>query len=80
MTRNSVGGYGFTGANGTPVSMGAYLAANGYSGQALLTEAANLLKASGSANDKGIGNAIASGHYTPAQLEQLYPQVFGGNY
>ena len=80
MSRNSVGGYEFTGANGQPESMAAYFAGEGYSGQALSTAAANLLKASGSANDRGIGNAIASGHYTPAELESLYPQVFGGNY
>lgn len=80
MSRNAVNGYGFADASGKPQTMGAYLLANRYSGQALINEAAQLLAKSGSSHDIGIANAISNTvhPYTPAQLEQLYPQVFGG--
>lgn len=80
MTRNAAGGYAFTNAAGQPVTMGQYLAAQGANPQQIIQQAANLLAHSGNGGDKGIANAISSGRYTPAQLEQLFPQVFGGNY
>lgn len=75
-TKNAVGGYSFS-QGGRPVTMGQYLASQGLAGTNLLQAAASLL-GTGSSGDKGIANAISSGHYTPAQLEKLYPQVFGG--
>lgn len=75
-TKNAAGGYSFSQA-GKPVTMGQYLASKGLSGQNLLVAAAGLLSNS-NGGDRGIANAISSGHYTPAQLEQLFPQVFGG--
>lgn len=76
LARNSAGGYAFN--QGTkPVTMGQYLVSQGYSGQGLVNAAAQLLTSS-NGGDKGIANAISSGHYSPAQLEQLFPQIFGG--
>lgn len=75
-SKNSAGGYSFT-QGGTPVTMGQYLVSKGLSGQQLVAQAAQLLSQS-NGGDKGIANAISSGRYTPAQLEKLYPQVFGG--
>jgi hypothetical protein len=76
MSRNSVGGYSFTDANGTPITMGRYLDMNGDSAQ----DALDML-AQGSQNDKmlaaQIGQAI-SGGMTQQQLEANFPQVFGG--
>jgi hypothetical protein len=81
MTRNAVGGYGFTSANGQPVTMAQYLSQNGYGTASQIAQAAaQLLAASGSANDRNIANVISSGKYTPQQLAQRYPQVFGGSF
>ncbi len=74
--RNSAGGYSFTQA-GKPVTMGQWMVSQGLSGQDLVDKAVQFLS-NGTGGDKGIANAIKSGHYTPAQLDQLYPQVFGG--
>lgn len=76
LNRNSAGGYAFA-QGSTPATMGQYLVSKGYSGQSLLNAAAQLLNAS-NGQDRGISNAISSGHYTPAQLEKLFPQIFGG--
>jgi hypothetical protein len=76
-TKNSVGGYSFSSAAGQPATMAQYLAGQRLSGTGLLQRAAAMLS-QGSQGDRGIANAISSGRYTPAQLEQLYPQVFGG--
>jgi hypothetical protein len=78
MGRNSVGGYEFTNAQGQPVTMGAYLVSRGATPQNILNQVVSLLRTSKSGGDLGIANAIASGHYSTAQLEKLYPQVFGG--
>lgn len=79
MSRNKAGGYAFTDASGRPITMGQYLASTGLSGNQIIQKAAQLLSQS-NGGDKGIANAISSGHYSPAQLERLFPQVFGGNY
>lgn len=76
-TRNGSGGYNFMGGDGKPVTMAQYLVANGANPGNLLQGVTQLLTNS-NGGDKGIANAINSGHYTLAQLEKLYPQVFGG--
>lgn len=76
-TRNGSGGYNFMGGDGKPVTMAQYLIANGANPGNLLQGVTHLLTNS-NGGDKGIANAINSGHYTLAQLEKLYPQVFGG--
>lgn len=76
VTKNAVGGYEFTDAAGTPITMGQYLDANGGTAQ----DAVTLLN-QGSANDKAIAAQISqllSKGTSAAQLAQLYPQVFGG--
>ncbi len=80
MTRNAVGGYGFTNATGQPVTMAQYLHANGYGTADQIAQQAAQLLAGGSANDKAVAAAINSGKYNPAQLAKLYPQVFGGSF
>lgn len=76
-SRNGSGGYNFMGGGGKPVTMAQYLVANGANPGNLLQGVTQLLTNS-NGGDKGIANAINSGHYTLAQLEKLYPQVFGG--
>lgn len=81
MTRDANGGYAFTGAGNVPLTMGQYLAANGYQTAAAIKQGAvTLLNQSGSAHDKAIATDIGTHNYTPAQLAQNYPQVFGGSY
>jgi len=77
MATNSVGGYEFTNASGQGETMAAYLIANGATPANIVSQVKTLLQKSGAAGDKQIYNAISSGKYTPAQLEQIYPQIFG---
>lgn len=79
-TRNAVGGYAFTNAQGQPVTMAQYLAGNGYGSASDIAKQAAQLLAQGSTSDKQIAAAINSGKYSPQQLAQLYPQVFGGSF
>lgn len=80
VSRNSVGGYAFTNASGQPVTMAQYLAASGVGSASQIASTAVQLLSSGSTSDKQIAAAISSGHYTPAQLAQKFPQVFGGSF
>lgn len=78
-TRDAAGGYNFMDGSGKAITAGQYSAMQGLQGQALINNVVQLLRNS-NGGDKGIANAIGSGHYTPAQLQQLYPNVFGGSY
>lgn len=80
LAKNAVGGYSFTNGAGVPVTMAQYLAGNGYSTASDIASGAAQLLAQGSSSDKAIAAAINSGKYSPAQLAQLYPQVFGGSF
>ncbi len=75
-SRNAAGGYSFS-QNGKPITMGQWMVGQGLSGQGLIDKAVEFLS-NGTGGDKGIANAIRSGHYTAAQLDKLFPQVFGG--
>lgn len=81
MVNNGTKGYAFTGAGNVPLTMGEYLAANGYNTASdIKAGAIGLLKQSGSTNDQAIATDISTHNYTPQQLAQKYPQVFGGSY
>lgn len=81
IAKNSAGGYAITNAAGKGETMAQYLAANGYSSaSSIASAAAQLLSQSGTTSDHNIANVINSGKYTPAQLAQMYPQVFGGSF
>lgn len=78
--RNAAGGYSFTGPGGVPVTMAQYLAGNGYQSADQIAQAAASMLGQGSSSDKQVAAAIQSGKYTPAQLAQQFPQVFGGSF
>lgn len=80
MSRNSAGGYSFTGNGGVPITMAQYLAQNGYQTAGEIAQAAASLLGQGTTSDKQVAAAIQSGKYTPAQLAARYPQVFGGSF
>lgn len=79
-SRNAAGGYSFTGPGGVPITMAQYLAGNGYQSATQIAQAAAQMLSQGTASDKAVAAAISSGKYTPAQLAQQYPQVFGGSF
>lgn len=76
MSHNAVGGYTFSNATGTPITMGKYLELNGGNpGMAVQ------LLSQGSAHDKQIANDIQillQRGTKASQLAAMYPQVFGG--
>ncbi len=80
MSRNNVGGYAFTNSGGQPVTMAQYLASNGAGTAAQIAATAAQLLGQGNAGDKAIAAEISSGRYTPQQLAQRFPQVFGGSF
>lgn len=80
MSHNASGGYAFTNAAGAPVTMAQYLASNGAGSASQIAATAAQLLSQGSARDKQIAAEIASGKYSPAQLAQIFPQVFGGSF
>lgn len=80
MSHNAAGGYAFTNAGGQPVTMAQYLASNGVGSASQIASTAVQLLGQGSASDRKIAAEISSGRYTPAQLAQKFPQVFGGSF
>lgn len=80
MTRNSAGGYAFSDGSGKPITMAQYLMANGATPANIVAKVEGLLGSSQTSGDLGILHAIQNGGYTPAQLETIFPQIFGGSY
>jgi hypothetical protein len=70
--RDSSGGYAVT-MNGRPATLAQYAASQGGGFQNVLS-----MLGQGSAGDRQLAGQLANSHLSPAQLQQKYPQIFGG--